>query len=244
MSSIIMHHSFASTFELPTCKFRGCTSSTKTSIKCAMSSKYLYIRHWCGTFFLRALTRFRVHFVAQWVKINDILAPKTFVRCKSGIYDSASWGTSNTICRLLSILFRHQVKIRLESLCRYLQDEETTALPWMLCRHCNATVTLFKWWNAVSSQTQPLISKKTLQFGQVCFCLQKISPSLKNIYFVLVFGCFHLQIHLATLNRGVQRMQQQHSFTPSFGINQADTAIHNGKVMAILSPTAIAPWND
>ena len=174
MSSIIMQHSFASTCELPTCKFRGCTSSTKTSIKCAMSSKYLYIRHWCGTFFLRALTRFRVHFVAQWVKINDILAPKTFVRCKSGIYDSASWGTSNTICRLLSILFRHQVKIRLEILCRYLQDEETTALPWLLSRHCNATVTLFKWWNAVSLRPNLSYPKRLCSLDRSVFAFKRL----------------------------------------------------------------------
>lgn len=124
--------------------------------------------------FLRALTRFRVHFVAQWVKINDILAPKTFVRCKSGIYDSASWGTSNTICRLLSILFRHQVKIRLESLWRYLQDEETTALPWLLSRHCNATVTLFKWWNAVSLRPNLSYPKRLCSLDRSVFAYKRL----------------------------------------------------------------------
>ena len=55
---------------------------------------------------------------------------------------------------------------------------------------------------------------------------------------VLAFACFHLQIHLATLNLGVQRMQQQQSFTTSFGMSQADRTNHNGKVMVILS------WQD
>ena len=136
-------------------------------------------------------------------------------------------------------------KIRLESLCRYLQDEETTALPWLLSRHCNATVTLFKWWNAVSLRPNLSYPKRLCSLDRSVFCLQKISPSLKK--HLLCLSLWMLSISKSISPHWIVESNGCSNNIASrqvFGINQADTAIHNGKVMAILSPTAIAPWND